>query len=70
MTLPSELVRQRPDILAAEARLHAASAAIGVATADLFPSLTLSGSVGTEALETAALFSSPASAWAIGLLDW
>jgi NodT family efflux transporter outer membrane factor (OMF) lipoprotein len=63
VTLPSELVRQRPDILAAEARLHAASAVIGVATANLFPSLTLSGSLGTEALTTAALFTSPASAW-------
>jgi NodT family efflux transporter outer membrane factor (OMF) lipoprotein len=63
--LPSEFVRQRPDILAAEARLHAASAAIGVATADLFPSLTLSGSLGTQALTTAALFSSPASAWVL-----
>jgi NodT family efflux transporter outer membrane factor (OMF) lipoprotein len=65
VTLPSEFVRQRPDILAAEARLHAASAAIGVATADLFPSLTLSGSLGTQALTTAALFSSPASAWVL-----
>jgi NodT family efflux transporter outer membrane factor (OMF) lipoprotein len=65
VTLPSELVRERPDILAAESRLHAASAAIGVATADLFPKLTLSGSIGTQALTTAALFSSPASAWAI-----
>ena len=63
VTLPSDLVRERPDILAAEARLHAASAAIGVATADLFPKLTLSGSLGTQALTTAALFSSPASAW-------
>src|SRR5262249_62435854 len=37
----------------------------GVATADLFPKLTLSGSLGTEALTTAALFGSPASAWRI-----
>jgi NodT family efflux transporter outer membrane factor (OMF) lipoprotein len=65
VTLPSDLVRERPDILAAEARLHAASAAIGVATADLFPKLTLSGSLGTQALTTAALFSSPASAWVL-----
>ena len=65
VTLPSELVRQRPDILAAEAQLHAASAEIGVATADLFPKLVLSGSLGTQALTTGALFSSPASAWMI-----
>lgn len=42
LSLPSELVRQRPDILAAESLLHAASAEVGVATAQLFPSLTLS----------------------------
>jgi len=48
-SLPSQLVRQRPDILAAEARLHVASAEIGVATADLFPTLTLSGALGHDA---------------------
>jgi NodT family efflux transporter outer membrane factor (OMF) lipoprotein len=41
VTLPSELVHKRPDILQAEARLHAATAAIGVATANLYPDLTL-----------------------------
>ncbi len=46
VTLPSELVRRRPDILLAEAQLHAATADIGVATAALFPSLTLSGGYG------------------------
>jgi len=50
LTLPSELVRQRPDILAAESQLHASSAAIGVATAQLFPSFTLSANVTREAL--------------------
>jgi NodT family efflux transporter outer membrane factor (OMF) lipoprotein len=65
VSLPSELVRQRPDIRAAEARLHAASAAIGVATAQLFPSITLSGSVGTEALTSAALFSGPAALYTL-----
>ena len=52
VSLPSELARNRPDILEAEAQLHAASAAIGVATADMYPHLTLSsaltgGGVGT-----------------------
>ena len=46
VTLPSVLVHQRPDILAAEAQVHAFSANIGVATAALFPSFTLSGNVG------------------------
>src|SRR5260370_916282 len=41
VTLPSQLVRQRPAILASEAQLHAASAAVGVATAQLYPNLTL-----------------------------
>lgn len=44
LSLPSDVARDRPDILAAEARLHAASAAIGVATADLYPHLQLSAS--------------------------
>jgi NodT family efflux transporter outer membrane factor (OMF) lipoprotein len=41
VSLPSELVRQRPDILAAEAQLHVASAQVGVATANLYPKFTL-----------------------------
>ena len=45
-SLPSTLARHRPDILAAEASLHQASAQIGIATADLFPSLTLGGTAG------------------------
>lgn len=49
LTLPSALVRQRPDVLGAEAQVHRASAAIGVATANLLPQLTLSGSLGNEA---------------------
>jgi NodT family efflux transporter outer membrane factor (OMF) lipoprotein len=44
--LPSDLVRRRPDIRRAEARLHAATARIGVATADLFPRFNLTGSLG------------------------
>jgi len=65
LTLPSELVHQRPDILAAEATLHAASAAIGVATAQLYPSITLSASVGQEALTAGTLFTGRArsGAW-------
>jgi multidrug efflux system outer membrane protein len=44
--LPSELLRRRPDIRRAEARIHAATARIGVATADLFPKFSLTGSFG------------------------
>jgi NodT family efflux transporter outer membrane factor (OMF) lipoprotein len=49
MSLPSRLTQQRPDIRAAEELLHMASANIGVAHADLFPHLTLSGGYGTQA---------------------
>lgn len=48
VTLPSKLVRQRPDILSAEAQVHEYSANIGVATAEMFPSFTLSGTVWSE----------------------
>jgi NodT family efflux transporter outer membrane factor (OMF) lipoprotein len=56
LALPSQLVRQRPDVLAAEAQLHASSAAVGVALAQEFPALTLSASLTREALEPGALF--------------
>jgi outer membrane protein, multidrug efflux system len=46
--VPSELLRRRPDILSAEAGIHAATARIGVATADLFPKFILSGSAGYQ----------------------
>jgi len=46
VSLPSNLVRQRPDVMAAEATMHAACAQIGVATANLLPNITLSGSYG------------------------
>ena len=49
VTLPSEVARNRPDLLEAAAELHAASAAIGVATADLYPHLTLSGFISQTA---------------------
>jgi NodT family efflux transporter outer membrane factor (OMF) lipoprotein len=48
--LPSELVHRRPDIVAAEAQLHTASASAGIATASLYPRLTLDGSIGREGL--------------------
>lgn len=47
--LPSELLRRRPDIVRAEHELHKATAAIGVQVANLFPSLSLSGRVGSSA---------------------
>lgn len=66
VSLPSQLVRQRPDILAAEAQLHTASANIGVATANMFPSLTLNGSYGQTALDITRLFATAGNVWSIG----
>lgn len=48
--LPADLARRRPDVREAEARLHAATARVGVATASLFPNLTLSGPAGLQAV--------------------
>ena len=59
VSLPSELARQRPDVRASEAVLHQASAQIGVAEANLYPQVTLSGSVGVEALQLHNLFAGP-----------
>src|SRR6202453_108500 len=50
LSLPSELVRVRPDIRAAEAQLHEASAAVGVATADMYPRLTLNAGLAEEGI--------------------
>ena len=58
VSLPSELARRRPDIRAAEALLHQASANIGVATANLYPQITLTASGGTQEMRGRDLFSS------------
>jgi NodT family efflux transporter outer membrane factor (OMF) lipoprotein len=63
--LPAELVRQRPDVRASEARLHEASARIGVAEAAFYPSLTLSGSVATDRTHAEDIFDS-FNVWHIG----
>src|SRR5882757_10755163 len=64
-SLPSELVRQRPDIQAAEAQMHAASAEIGVATAQLYPQITLSAGFTASSLNGAALFNPAGLAWSL-----
>jgi NodT family efflux transporter outer membrane factor (OMF) lipoprotein len=64
--LPSELARRRPDVRVAEAQLHAATANIGVAEAAFYPSVTLSGSVGLQAIQFAPLFGFNARQFALG----
>jgi NodT family efflux transporter outer membrane factor (OMF) lipoprotein len=63
--LPSELVHHRPDILAAEARLHAATAAVGIATANLYPRITLTATGGFQSLPSEQLFDRSNTAWTL-----
>lgn len=64
--LPSDLLRRRPDVREAEDNLHQATAEVGVATADFFPDLTLSGSVSLQALQFKNLNELAAITYAIG----
>jgi NodT family efflux transporter outer membrane factor (OMF) lipoprotein len=66
VSLPSDLIRQRPDILVADANAHVASANIGVATAALLPSITLSGTYGANNTSTSNLFSATGNFWGFG----
>lgn len=64
--LPSDLLKRRPDIRRSEAQFHAATARIGVATADLFPKFTLTGSLGLEANRLAQMGNLASSYWSVG----
>jgi NodT family efflux transporter outer membrane factor (OMF) lipoprotein len=63
VSLPSSLVAQRPDIRAQEMMMHEASAAIGVATANMLPQLTLSAAYGGQSLNFASLIKSGSNTW-------
>jgi NodT family efflux transporter outer membrane factor (OMF) lipoprotein len=65
LTLPSLLVRQRPDILASEELLHSACALIGVATANMYPQMTISGNYGSQTTVLTDIFSGGTSVWSI-----
>ena len=68
---PGDLLARRPDVAAAEQRLHAATARIGVATADLFPRFTLGGLIGSQAIDTSALFERGSETRLVALgVDW
>ncbi len=74
--MPSDLLRRRPDIAAAERRLAATTARIGVATADLFPRFDLAGALGLRSDRVGDWFESDSRYWSIGpgfrwpILDW
>jgi NodT family efflux transporter outer membrane factor (OMF) lipoprotein len=65
VSLPSQLLEQRPDVRSAEAQLHTASANIGVALANELPQFPITGSIGSDALGFAKLFSPGTGVWSI-----
>jgi len=64
--LPSELLRRRPDIRAAEREVAAATARIGVATADLYPKFSITGTVGLESISAGDFFFGTSRMWQVG----
>jgi NodT family efflux transporter outer membrane factor (OMF) lipoprotein len=64
--LPGTLVRRRPDVREAEARLHEATAQTGVAVANFYPDVTLNGAAGVESLHLSNLFSPASAAFSVG----
>jgi outer membrane protein, multidrug efflux system len=64
--VPSDLLRRRPDIRRAESAAHAATARVGVATADLYPGFTLNGSLGWSAGNLGSMFNSHSLGWSFG----
>ncbi|HTY92733.1 MAG TPA: efflux transporter outer membrane subunit [Steroidobacteraceae bacterium] len=66
VSLPSALVRQRPDVLSAEAQLHYASAQLGVATADLLPQLNLTATLGGTSTRLTSLLAGGNTFWNAG----
>jgi NodT family efflux transporter outer membrane factor (OMF) lipoprotein len=66
VSLPSKLIEQRPDVRLAEENLHAASAAVGVAIANMLPQFTINGDLGSSALKLQSLFSSYTEFWDAG----
>jgi NodT family efflux transporter outer membrane factor (OMF) lipoprotein len=66
VSVPAKLIEQRPDVRQAEENLHAASAAVGVAIANMLPNLAISGDIGTTGLAVQQLFSPNTGFWSIG----
>ena len=64
--VPSDLLRRRPDIRLAEARIHAATARIGVAAAELFPKFTITGAIGYQASDFGDWFDGSSQFWSFG----
>ncbi len=65
VSLPSELAHRRPDILAAEAELHAATASLGVATSNLYPQITINAAFSQQSTSINQLFASNLNGWSL-----
>ena len=65
--LPSQLLERRPDIRQAEQNLIAANARIGVAKAQYFPTISLTGLFGVQSTDLSSLFTGPARTWTYAL---
>jgi multidrug efflux system outer membrane protein len=63
--LPSDLLERRPDLMAAEMRLHASVARVGEAKAALYPRISLTGSAGSSSTELADIFTQPTNVWSL-----
>ncbi len=69
--LPSDLLLRRPDVRGAERQLAAATARVGVATAELFPRISLTGAFGLDSLKSGDFFETASRAWSVGpLVRW
>jgi len=64
--VPSQLVERRPDVRAAEAQLHAATAAVGVTIANMLPQVTITGGIGSSATAMGDLFKAGTGFWSLG----
>lgn len=64
--VPAQLVERRPDVRAAEAQLHAATAEVGVSIANMLPQITLTGAIGNASTSISSLFTSATEFWSAG----
>jgi len=64
--VPSKLIERRPDVRAAEAQLHAATAQVGVAITDMLPQVVITGAIGSSATALGDLFKGGTGFWSVG----
>jgi NodT family efflux transporter outer membrane factor (OMF) lipoprotein len=67
VSVPSRLVEQRPDVRAADAVLHQATAQVGVATANMLPQISLNAAIGSQTAQAGTLLSAGSGIWSVGV---